>query len=251
WMGNTRGDEDGHPNEEPVHKVTFTYDFWVSPYQLTFEEYDLYCLDTGRPYPGDNGWGRDTRPVINVSWWDAIRYCNWKSEQMGFAPAYNETSGGLLDAQGNPTTDITQVEGYRLPTEAEWEFCARGGTADITGGVEEHDYKYAGSNNPDEVAWYGEKWGQQTHPVGEKQANELGLYDMSGNIWEYCHDWFSEDWYNRGEQTNPIGPSNGEHKSDRGGSWNSPSSHCRVVFRGHDGTNDPKNIKGFRIARTN
>ncbi|HPE70511.1 MAG TPA: SUMF1/EgtB/PvdO family nonheme iron enzyme, partial [Thermotogota bacterium] len=92
WMGNTRGDGDGHPNEEPVHGVYFTYTFWISPYEVTFNDYDAYCADTGATYPFDNKWGRGTRPVIYVSWWDALRYCNWLSEQQGYARAYNEST---------------------------------------------------------------------------------------------------------------------------------------------------------------
>ncbi|HPV96005.1 MAG TPA: SUMF1/EgtB/PvdO family nonheme iron enzyme, partial [Thermotogota bacterium] len=125
-MGNTRDDIRGEKNEKPAHEVTLNYDFWIWKYEVTFSEYDVYCQRTGKSKPDDNGWGRISRPVINVSWYDAIEYCNWLSEQAGIKKAY-DSQGNLLDQNGRVTTDITKVEGYRLPTEAEWEYAARGG----------------------------------------------------------------------------------------------------------------------------
>lgn len=110
----------------PTHEVSLTYNFLIGKNAITFEEYDLFCEDTDREKPNDEGFGRDNNPVINVTWWDAIAYCNWLSIKEGLKISY-DIEGNLLDSNGNITTNIKDVEGYRLPTEAEWEYAAQGG----------------------------------------------------------------------------------------------------------------------------
>ena len=240
-MGNTRNDSEGHSDEKPVHTVNLTYDYRIGKYEVTFDEYDAFCNATGRSKPGDEGWGRGTRPVMNVSWMDAIGYCNWLSEKEGIAKAY-DSNGNLLDGNGNIMTDITRVEGYRLPTEAEWEYAALGGS-------DSKGYKYAGSNTLSEVGWYDGNSGRKTQPVGQKKANELGLYDVSGNVWEWCHDWYGD--YASTTQTNPTGPNSGSLRLARGGSWNMADWGCRVAHRNN--TLVPTytgRSTGFRVART-
>ncbi|HRW94134.1 MAG TPA: SUMF1/EgtB/PvdO family nonheme iron enzyme, partial [Thermotogota bacterium] len=218
-MGNTRPDGFSDPTNSstPVHTVRFTYDFWVSPFEFTHEEMVEFLNDTGvasdgkttdgyqivdlRPtsesageiylsYQGDRfvvEAGKETHPYPQVSFRGATRVANWMSEKEGYPPAY-DANGLLIDSTGATTSDITQVKGYRLPTDAEWEYCARGGDADFINGVEQNDTVYSGSADALEVAWVAENSGDTTHPVGQKKPNEGGYYDMTGNVSEWVTD---------------------------------------------------------------
>lgn len=252
----------------PVHEVTLTYAYRIGKYPVTFDQFDNFCQATDRPPAYDHGWDRGDRPVIYVSWRDAIAYCNWLSEREGLKPAYN-LEGELLDSGGDITTDISKVEGYRLPTEAEWEYAASGGHAALPIPPR---FLYAGSNEIDEVAWYfdnsGDEWvytgtaygmdysrhgatqyeGKSTQPVGQKNPNELGLHDMSGNVWEWCHDWYGD--YTDASRINPIGPPSGHVRVMRGGSWIFGANDCRVACRFYRSPHDKIYRLGFRIART-
>ena len=148
---------------------------------------------------------------------------SWNTIVNEFLPALNAVTG----------------RNFRLPTEAEWEYAARGGN-------QGHDYKYAGSNTIGNVAWYSENSNNQTHPVATKSPNELGLYDMSGNVLEWCSDWYGN--YSSGSQTNPQGPSSGSHRVQRGGGWVSFARRCRVSYRNYDGPDFAYDDYGFRLC---
>jgi len=237
-MGDTWGD--GDSREKPIHKVTFTYNFYISKYETTFDEYDAFCEATGRSKPGDWGWGRGQRPVVDVSWWDAIAYCNWLSEKEDLPKAY-DSDGNLLDKDGMITTDPSKVVGYRLPTEAEWEYAARGGN-------KSKGYKYAGSDNIDDVAWYWDNAGMKTQEVGKKSPNELDLYDMSGNVYEWCSDWYGD--YSGSAQINPYNSTVGSYRVIRGGSWSFNAADSRVAIRLLSSPTHTRYFLGFRICRT-
>ncbi|WP_147433205.1 SUMF1/EgtB/PvdO family nonheme iron enzyme, partial [Mesotoga sp. BH458_6_3_2_1] len=237
-MGDTWGD--GWSDELPVHEVTLAYDFEIGKYEVTFDDYDIFCEATGSSKPDDCGWGRGTRPVIYVSWRNAIAYCNWLSAKAQLPEAY-DNDGKLLDGTGNVTTDITKVIGYRLPTEAEWEYAARGGTHNST-------HKYSGSDDVENVAWYSANSGETTHEVGTKQPNELEIYDMSGNVGEFCSDWYGS--YKGSPQTNPFGNS-GIGLVNRGGDWFHSADHARISNRPLAySQNYTSPHLGFRLCRT-
>ncbi len=237
-MGDTWGG--GDSDEKPTHRVTLTYDFFIGEYEVVFDEYDAFCNATGRSKPNDQGLGRGQRPVINVSWNDAIAYCNWLSDKEKLPKAY-DNNGNLLDKDGRVTTDPSKVVGYRLPTEAEWEYAARGGN-------KSKGYKYAGSDNVSDVAWYSSNSGSKTQEVGKKAPNELGIYDMSGNVWEWCSDWYGN--YSSSAETNPYNSTASFSKVLRGGSWILNATYSRVSSRARSTSTYTSYSLGFRIART-
>ncbi|HPE70150.1 MAG TPA: SUMF1/EgtB/PvdO family nonheme iron enzyme, partial [Thermotogota bacterium] len=243
--------------------VALSCGFLIAKTEVTFAEYDAYCIATGKAKPSDANWGRKEQPVINVSWKEAAAYCNWLSKKEGYAPAYDESTWGLLDASGNPTTDIASVQGYRLPTEAEWEVAASGGQN------RDQVHKFAGNDLIDKVAWHhgnSGEWVTETiktfweekkvtvmknhhaHPVGKKDPNELGLYDMSGNVYEWCHDWYGEQF--PASSSDPTGPSSGVYRVIRGGSWFAGATACEVSSRGTMNADIRNSETGFRVAQT-
>jgi sulfatase modifying factor 1 len=235
------GSASGRADEQPVHTVRITRDFYIAKYELTFDEYDLFCADTNRTRAEDRGRGRGALPVINVTWYDAVAYCNWLSQKEGLTPCYSG-SGKVMKCDFS-------ANGYRLPTEAEWEYAARGGQLS-------HGCLYAGSDDPDEVAWYAGTSGDQIHPVGQKQPNELGLYDMCGNLFEWCWDWYGEDYYGSSPGDDPLGPPmpasttvRGPERVRRSGSWREDAINIRITSRSFDYASYVGD-NGLRLART-
>jgi len=166
------GSNDGDSDEKPVHSVTVS-SFYVGKFEVTQKEYQNVMGKNPSYFKGENN------PVENVTWYDAVKYCNKRSEKEGRTPSYN--------INGNNVTCDFSANGYRLPTEAEWEYAARGGN-------KSQNYKYSGSNKIGDVAWYDSNSGLRTHPVGQKAPNELGIYDMTGNVWEWCWDWYDGNY---------------------------------------------------------
>ena len=233
-MGSPAG-EAGREDGETLHRVTLRHPYYLGKYEVTQGQFDRFVAATGyatgnRCWTYESGeWeqrsGRHWRapgyqqsgagPVVCVSWEDAQAYATWVSRETG--------------------------EAYRLPTEAEWEYAARGGR-------KSRGYIYAGSDTLNAVGWYRDNSGYRTHPVGQKGPNELGLYDMSGNVWEWVQDWYGD--YPRGSVTDPRGPSSGAYRVGRGGGWLNGARKCRVADRSGGPPSGRYRNLGFRLART-
>jgi formylglycine-generating enzyme required for sulfatase activity len=220
-MGSTSGDND----EKPVHTVTVK-SFYMGKTEVTQKEWMEVMGNNPSRVKGD------TLPVENVSWYDAVEYCNRLSLKEGLTPAYRG-SGDAIVCDFN-------AGGYRLPTEAEWEYAAKGGNKDYL------SYEYSGGNSVGSVAWYNENSGRSTHPAGTKAPNSLGLYDMSGNVWEWCWDWYGS--YSGGSQTDPSGASSGTGRVIRGGSWYNDAALARSAYRDIFTPSGRRDILGFRLV---
>jgi len=206
-MGCTDGECGKH--ETPTHQVTLT-DYYIGKYEVTQKEWFEVMGINNSFFIGDE------LPVEMVSWYDIVG-----------TYGQSEVINGIRYYANGFIYQLNQKTGkkFRLPTEAEWEYAARGG-------AQSRGYKYSGSNNIDEVAWHWENSYKHTHPVGLKKPNELGIYDMSGNVWELCSDWWGE--YTATSQTNPAGPTKGKYRVDRGGAFSYEEEYQRVAYRGYD-----------------
>lgn len=252
-MGDNKG---GGDRDEYAHQVTLN-SYYISRFEITVEKYRQFVDETNYQTLAEaTGWGaiwngekiakeygvnwrmnasNPKYPVSLISFNDALSYCNWLSEKEGFEKCYT-----IID---DTTVNYNhQANGYRLPTEAEWEFAARGGR-------KSKGYLYAGSNNPDEVAWTKDNVDFKLQNVGSKQSNELGLFDMSGNVSEWCWDYYGLEYYKSGEENNPIGPSEGKPRIMRGGGLYYPNRYNRVANRMNATVDEKGGIDGFRIVR--
>jgi len=260
-MGDTFGE--GDSDEKPVHRVTVN-SFYLSQYELTFSEYNTFCMATGRKHHSDYGMGAGLRPMTFVSWYDAVEYCNWRSTQEGLTPCYtidqrrkDPNNHNKDDSLKWTVTCNFNANGYRLPTEAEWEYAAResgrkvrfGNGKDIADpeeinfcGLDYQDYKQPYSK----VGVYRAK----TTDVGSFAPNALKLYDMSGNVWEWCWDWYGGNYYQNSPAKDPRGPMSGKYRVLRGGSWFNGPIYVRAANRVGNYTTVRRNYIGFRCART-
>ena len=230
-MGNNHGRED----EQPVHSVSLS-SFYLSRYELTVGEYMAFCRETNSHYPEwledgnkfniktgtdptykkmGKALSNSNNPIVGISWKDAIAYCKWLSKKTG--------------------------KKYRLPTEAEWEYAARGGQSKV-------NLTYSGCNDANDVAWFADNSDSTTHPVGGKKKNQLGLFDMSGNVYEFCSDLYGI--YPFEAQTNPGGTGRTFNPVFRGGSWRYYDKDCRPTNRAKCGSTYRSNNIGFRVARS-
>ena len=229
----------GVKDEVPIHRVTVG-GFSISKFEITNVQFVAFLNEKGNQTEDGVKWinlsGNDEgekckinkrfglfavapryedHPVNYVSWAGARAYCTWLSSKIG--------------------------REVRLPTEAEWEFAARGGN-------KSRGYIYSGSNTIEQVAWYDENSGSSVHKVGTKSPNELGIYDMSGNVYEWCSDWFKKDYYSNSSSRNPKGPSFGSKKVIRGGSWHYVDGACRTANRDELNPDGRKKFSGFRVV---
>ena len=201
-------DRDARDDEKPAHRVTLS-SFAIGQTEVTQALWQAVMGDNPSKYKGKK------RPVECVSWDDCQK----------FIKRLNELTG----------------KNFRLPTEAEWEYAARGGN-------KSHGYKYSGSNYIDDVAWYGDFFNGKTHDVATKQPNELGIYDMSGNVNELCQDWYDSNYYSSSPSSNPTGPNSGSYRAERGGNWGAIASYCRIAHRFKSDVDIRLSLLGFRLA---
>ena len=199
---------DAYSDEKPTHQVTLS-SYYIGKTEVTQELWQAVMGSNPSKFSGTN------LPVEKVSWEDC----------QSFVIKLNELTG----------------KNFRLPTEAEWEYAARGGN-------KSNGFKFSGGNNIAEVAWYSENGNKISHPVATKAPNELGIYDMSGNVWEWCSDWYSSSYYSSSSQNNPTGPASGSYRVFRGGDWNYKARYCRVSFRNYSSPTKRFNYLGLRLA---
>ena len=220
-MGATAEQTGADSDETPAHQVTITKDYYMGATEVTQALW--YAVMGQKPTSDGSAWSPtyglgDNYPAYLISWNDCQEFIS----------------------KLNQLTGLT----FRLPTEAEWEYAARGGHKATIQTL------YSGSNTIDDVAWYYSNSSSSTHEVAGKTANVLGLYDMSGNVWEWCNDWYGSSYYSSNPQTDPIGPTSGSYRVSRGGSWSDIASCCRVAYRGNSPVvNRGRNI-GMRLALT-
>ena len=204
--GTSEQGSDAESDEKPTHSVTLS-SYYICKYEVTQALWRAVMGSNPSYFKGDN------LPVECVSWNDCQTFINRLNSYTG--------------------------RNFRLPTEAEWEFAARGGNYS-------RHYKYSGSNYIGDVAWYTDNSGSRTHPVGTKQANELDLYDMSGNVWEWCSDWYGS--YSSYSQSNPTGAASGSCRVGRGGGWYFSARNCRSSYRVNDAPGNSDNGLGLRLV---
>ena len=205
------GSDDGEADEKPIHSVTLS-SFYIGKYEVTQKQWREVM---GKDPINLKFAGCDNCPVERVSW----------NEVQIYLQKLNSKTGKI----------------YRLPTEAEWEFAARGGKGS-------NSNTYSGSNHIGAEAWFLGNSESKTHSIGGKKANELGVYDMTGNVWEWCNDWYDDNYYSSSTSENPKGPTTGSYRVYRGGGWNDTPLFCRVTRRGDNAPSDSSGDLGFRVA---
>lgn len=208
------GANNGNSDEKPAHEVTVS-SFQIARTETTVKQWLIFCNETGRRMPEAPWFGlNEDHPIVNVSWDDAISYCYWLSTKQG----------RLFD----------------LPTEAEWEFSARGG-------LNGKGYDYSGSQVPDSVGWIASR-SNGTMPVAQKLPNELGIYDMTGNVWEWCSDWYNAWYYTNSPTENPRCTLRGKFYTLRGGAFDIGAPNSRNAYRNPLSPSSRNHNKGFRVV---
>ena len=257
------GDSLGNADERPVHKIKLA-DFYLAKTEITLAHFAEFVMATGYSTDAEKGngsfvWGSSgwsiqegvfwrcdelgalrpkehySYPVLHVSWMDAAHYCNWMSIQMGLKKVF--------DFQQDTVFIDPFANGFRLPTEAEWEFAAAEGKYG-------QKPRFSGGNDLESLAWYSGNAQKRVHAVAQKNANKLGLYDLTGNVWEWCLDHYTVDYHRRsiGERDS-FGPLNSHLYVLRGGSWHNNANHCRITNRTSRYADTRDGNIGFRVAR--
>jgi formylglycine-generating enzyme required for sulfatase activity len=218
WLIDQIGEKDYNSyyvRETPLHQV-YLDGYWMGKHEVTFAQYDRYCDENKRDRPKDEGWGRENRPVLNISWTEADAYCQWLSRQTGLQ--------------------------FKLPTEAQWEKAARGN--------DQRKYPWGSSEPGKDLANFSVNVGKTT-PVGSYPtvASPYGLLDMAGNVWEWCGDWYEAGFYKNSPQKNPVGPESGSDRVIRGGSWDDDARSLRCADRDVSGPSGRNDFLGFRLRQ--
>jgi formylglycine-generating enzyme required for sulfatase activity len=264
-MGNCMDPSEGDSSELPLHTVSVSA-FYMDQYLVTKSLWDtVYQWAIAHGYSFDHGGSgtASTHPVQDIDWYDSVKWCNARSEKEGKVPAYYTDAGlSVRYRTGHVEPYVNWGSGYRLPTEAEWEKAARGGASGQrfpwgnTISWSQANYYSWGLGNPhypydvNPTSGYNPAWTSggppYTTPVGTFAANGYGLYDMAGNVYQYCWDWGG--WYSSGSQTDPRGPATGSSRGARGGSWVNYANGCRAACRYGEGSTFSVGYIGFRTA---
>ena len=229
FMMGSASPESGRNSDELQHSVTISRDFWLKATEVTQAEWQSVMGSNPSEFDACGA----SCPVEKVSWLDAVEYLNRLSRAEGFDECYPAGDGSAFVG--------LSCTGYRLPTEAEWEYAARAGTTTVY-------WSGAGEADLDRAGWYGVNSGSETHAVAQKVSNAWGLYDVHGNVYEWVHDWY--DAYGGGSATDPLGPATGTFRVRRGGSWFRSAQYCRSAGRSWFDPGSRFFSIGFRPARS-